>query len=129
MIISALGFVVLENILILANYHSILTIEKVFWLLMIRFLFAVFSHTLFSAIFGFFLILSFNFLPKRRFFFILGLLISSFLHTFYNLFIIQLTHWNIFFLLLIFLSILFIFVLIIIRKLKKLKSLCFLRKN
>ncbi len=129
LVISALGFAALENILVLSNYHPFLIIKNILWLMFLRFFGAVFLHTLTSAIFGFFLAISFLHLQERKILFTCGLLTSSLLHTFYNFFIIQLTDWTKLVLTLILLITMASCVLLAIKKLKELKSICLFGKN
>lgn len=129
LIISALGFAALENILVLAKHHPLLTIENVFWLMFLRFLLTVFFHALSSASFGFFIALSYLYTRQKKFLFCLGLLTSSLLHTLYNFFIIQLTSWSKIVLPLILLIVMALFVSFAIKKLKKIKSLCLFGTN
>ena len=72
MIISALGFAVLENILVLSNYHPILTIGKALETMTLRFVSATLLHTLCSALVGYFLILSLRKLKRRNLSIIIG---------------------------------------------------------
>ena len=60
MIISALGFAALENILVLSNYHPILTTAKALEVMSWRFVSATFLHALCSGTLGYFLALSFS---------------------------------------------------------------------
>lgn len=59
MIISALGFAALENILVLSNYHVFLTPEKATILMILRFISTTFLHTLCSGLLGIFIYFSF----------------------------------------------------------------------
>lgn len=90
MIISALGFAALENLLFLLNPQlssplSLLGITTV------RFLTAVFIHTLSSGIFGYFLAKNYFRPSKKRTFSWLGFLLAIALHASYNSFIIGLS--------------------------------------
>lgn len=84
MLIAALGFAAVENILILfplSHFFEIFTVSAV------RFLGATFLHALCSATVGYFLALRF-FYKKPRKFLIFGLWISTLLHGLYNFSII-----------------------------------------
>lgn len=124
MIISALGFAALENILVLSNFHPVLTASKAFQLMFWRFISATFLHALVSGVWGCFLVFGAKKSKLRWFYFVSGLLIASLLHGFYNFAIINLTG-PIRFLIpvgLILLSALF--VSLAIKKIKKYKSVC-----
>lgn len=88
MIIAALGFAAFENFLILFREFSFQKIADIFLLILARFLGATFLHTLASGILGYFLAISFFEFNARREIFAMGIIISSFLHGFYNLSII-----------------------------------------
>jgi RsiW-degrading membrane proteinase PrsW (M82 family) len=86
MMVVALGFAAVENILIIFRLGLRLEIFKV---LILRFLGATFLHTLCSGIIGFFLGLSF-FKPKiRKRLVFLGFLLAIPLHGFYNFSILK----------------------------------------
>ena len=123
MIISALGFAALENILILSKYHPILELSNTLNITTWRFLTATFLHTLCSGIFGYFLALSFFNLKNRKKIFLVGLFLASVLHGLYNLFIIKGDGWTS----ILFLPITAIFILICCKKLKKLKGICIIK--
>jgi len=123
MIISALGFAALENILILSKYHPILELSNTLNITTWRFLTATFLHTLCSGIFGYFLALSFFNLKNRKKIFLVGLFLASALHGLYNLFIIKGDGWTS----ILFLPITAIFVLICCKKLKKIKGICIIK--
>lgn len=127
MIIAGLGFAALENILILTNYHPVLTASKAIEVMFWRFVSATFLHALCSGIFGFFIALSFFQMKKRKLYFITGLLISFILHGLYNWSIINIEGMAKFVLPLIILGALSIFLSFGIRKLKRLKSVCNLK--
>jgi len=123
MIISALGFAALENILILSKYHPILELSNTLNITTWRFLTATFLHTLCSGILGYFLALSFFNLKNRKKIFLVGLFLASVLHGLYNLFIIKGDGWTS----ILFLPITAIFILICCKKLKKLKGICIIK--
>jgi len=82
MIISALGFAGLENILIL--FSSPFDFFEMFFISIVRFIGAVFLHTLCSGSFGYFLSLSFFEVKNRTKLFITGILIAVLSHGFFN---------------------------------------------
>lgn len=87
MICSALGFAAAENIFLLSFQE--LFLEKIVEISFLRFLGATFLHALSSAIVGFYTGLSF-FRKKERIKLIsLGIVLATFLHGFYNYFIIK----------------------------------------
>ncbi|MBZ9572991.1 PrsW family intramembrane metalloprotease [Patescibacteria group bacterium] len=124
MIISALGFASLENILVLSNYHPILTPVKALEVMGWRFVSATFLHALCSGTLGYFLALSLLHIEKRRRFFILGLGIAFALHGLYNWSIMGIENLGRFILPIIILVILAFFVSFSFKKLKRLKSVC-----
>lgn len=83
LIVSALGFAALENILYLMNAPII----SALMLTIFRFLSAVFLHTLSSALLGYFLARYWFFKEKGMIF--IGFLISTFFHTVYNIIVIN----------------------------------------
>lgn len=89
MIISALGFAALENILILFRLAPYFLISQVLEISIFRFLGATFLHALCSGTLGFFLALSLFETRKRLKLISLGLLISILLHGLYNFSIIK----------------------------------------
>lgn len=123
MIIVALGFAALENILVL------LPIGEFFFdavsVSALRFIGATFLHALASATIGFFLALSFCDGKRRRWLVLVGILIATALHGVYNISIIKADE-NFYYILIpiILLSSLAIFVSFGIRKLKRLASTC-----
>lgn len=124
MIIAALGFAALENILVLSNYHPILTPAKALEVMGWRFVSATFLHALCSGTLGYFLALSFFHTAHRKKYFLAGLGISIGLHGFYNWSIIRLTGLNRFIIPLIILIALSLFVSFSFKKLKRLKGIC-----
>lgn len=125
MLISALGFAALENILIfLSPDVFFLSLNEALALVIFRFISATFLHALGSAIVGYFLALSFFEKKGGLKLVTMGLGISTFLHGLYNFSIIE-TEGNlriiIPFAILITLA---IFVSVGFKRLKKLKSVC-----
>jgi len=89
MIISALGFAALENILVLLSLSPPFIFLKTLSISIIRFISATFLHALCSGAFGFFLAFSF-FQPKKRVkLFLAGITMATLLHGLYNFSIIK----------------------------------------
>lgn len=124
MIISALGFAALENILVLSNYHPILTAGKALEVMGWRFISATFLHALCSGVLGYFLVLSFYYIKQRKRIFLAGLLLVTILHGLYNWSIMRVEGLGKFILPLIILMVLAWFVSYSFKKLKRLKSIC-----
>jgi len=123
MIIAALGFAALENILILCKYHPFLELSTTLNITTWRFLTATFLHTLSSGILGYFLALSFLNLKNQKKLFLIGLFLASTLHGFYNLFIIRGSIW----ILILILPITALLILICCKKLKRIKGICLIK--
>jgi len=88
MVIAALGFAAVENILYLFSPAGQMsldeTVNRALGIAIIRFVGATFLHTLCSAIIGYSIAISFD-KPKRKYAtIILGILIAVFLHGLYN---------------------------------------------
>jgi len=124
MIIAALGFAALENILILFRLGPEFLVKEAIYLSIFRFLGATFLHTLCSGTVGFFLALSF-FETKKRFQLLsTGLGIATLLHGLYNFSIMEMEG-NLKVLIPIIILIgLAIFVSLGFKRLKKMKSIC-----
>ncbi len=88
MIIAALGFAAFENFLVLFRQIPFQKTTDIFIIIFSRFLGATFLHTLASGILGYFLAMSFFDFKARRKILVVGIMISTFLHGFYNLSII-----------------------------------------
>jgi len=89
MIIAALGFAAMENILILSGLGPAFLPIGIVYLSAFRFLGATLLHALVSGLFGYFLILS---LMRKRFRFLYisgGLVLATTLHGLFNFFIIE----------------------------------------
>lgn len=84
MIIAALGFAALENILVLNNFHPTLTVGSAIEIMTWRFISATFLHALCSGLLGYFVALSFLHTKRRAFYLIFGIIISTVLHGMYN---------------------------------------------
>lgn len=124
MIIAALGFAALENILVLSNYHPILTPVKALEVMSWRFVSATFLHALCSGVLGYFLALSFFYIGQRKKIFLLGLGIATALHGLYNWSIIEIENLARFILPMAILIILALFVSYSFKKLQRLKGVC-----
>jgi len=84
MIIAALGFAALENVLGLFKLGTSLLADTLSFFFL-RFLGATFLHTLSSGTLGFFLAFSFFYTKRRRELLIFGFLIAIFFHGLFNL--------------------------------------------
>jgi len=124
MIISALGFAALENILKITELHPYLEIADVLGITIVRFISATFLHALCSGILGYFLALSFFDLKNRKKLFLMGLIGTVGLHGLYNLSIMRIEGFLKIYLIILILIILAIFVSFGFKKLKRLKSVC-----
>ena len=125
MIIAALGFVFLENLLIFLSPKTfLLNFGEVFVLAGFRFISATFLHALSSGTLGFFLALSFLETKKRGILLFSGFLLASGLHGLYNLAIMDMGKYPGLILPIIIIAGLAIFVSFGIKKLKKTASVC-----
>jgi protease PrsW len=139
MIVSALGFAALENILALLSSGT--SVAETAIISSMRFLGATFLHTLCSGTIGYFLAISLQKAKKKKRTFIFGLFLAVVLHGLFNIFIIgngkswaifgsrmAITNPSLFAITFIFLILILaglaIFVLSGFKKLKKLKSVC-----
>ncbi len=121
MIISALGFAALENVLVLASQEAITTSKQAIEVMAWRFISATFLHALCSGAIGYFWILS-HYKNKKAYLW-LGFLGVASLHAFYNWSIIREEQINILLPLVVILA-LSLFLSFGIKHLKKLKSVC-----
>ncbi len=121
MIIAALGFAAVENILSLTGFLKIGDTLKI---ISARFVTATFLHTICSGILGYFIALSFYHYKKRRFYLLSGLTIAVLLHGLYNLSIMEIDGWQQFILPLIIFIVAGTFLSRAFRRVKKLKSIC-----
>ena len=124
MIIAALGFATVENILILFSLGPVFLLEDVFLVSVFRFWGATFLHALCSGVLGIFLALSIFETKKGKMLFAIGLGMVSLLHGLYNFSIMNtegILSWLIPTSILVLLA---IFLFKGFRKLKKLKSVC-----
>ena len=124
MIIAALGFAALENILVLLPLGSPFRFWEASLLSSLRFVGATFLHALCSGLVGYFLALSFSEPKKRIKMTIIGLGIAVFLHGLYNFSIITIEGSEKFVIPIIILVALACFVSYGFQKLKKMKSVC-----
>jgi len=131
MIIAALGFAALENILVLIPIRQeVFLFSEIFrqtaTISFFRFVGATFLHALCSGLVGYFLALSFWETKKRTRLVISGLTIAIILHGLFNLFIIIMgkDFWLSFISIIIILVGLSFFVSFGFRKVKKLRSVC-----
>ena len=83
MIVSALGFAAIENIVNLIP-NGQMTLETASYQMIARFLSATFLHTLSSAVLGYFLAISMLDFKKRKVIFITGFTLAAAMHSFYN---------------------------------------------
>jgi len=91
MIISALGFAFLENLLIFLSPELFSwNLKEIFSLSAFRLISATFLHALASGILGFFMAWGFFETKKRKIFLFFGFFLAVVLHTFYNFGIINL---------------------------------------
>jgi RsiW-degrading membrane proteinase PrsW (M82 family) len=125
MIVAALGFATIENIILFYNQSTML-LASPFVLVFSRFLGATLLHVLCSGIIGYFLAQSFYHLRQRKILLIIGFTLAISIHASFNFFlessIIKETGSILpsFVLVLI----VFLFFSICLRKIKKLKSIC-----
>jgi len=124
MIIAALGFAAVENILILFQQGNNFILANTLSASFFRFLGATFLHTLCSGTIGFFTALSFYETKRRKLLFFLGIGISVLLHGLYNFYIMEGKNNLNFLIPLIIICGLAIFVTLGFKKLKKLASVC-----
>jgi RsiW-degrading membrane proteinase PrsW (M82 family) len=127
MVITALGFAAVENVLYLlspmGNFSFASIIEATAFITFLRFIGATFLHTLCSAVLGYFLAMSFFHVKERTVLMITGLLVAVLLHGLYDFSIITLDQpMNILFPVAI-IVVLAIFVLHAFSSIKKLKSI------
>jgi len=124
MIIAALGFAALENILILFPLGPIFFLTRALSISVFRFLGATFLHALCSGLIGYFLALAIFETKKREILISFGLGISIFLHGLYNLYIMGVEGGLKFLIPLIILISLATFLTFGFKKLQKMKSVC-----
>lgn len=129
MVVAALGFAALENMLFLFSpINSIISLEQMLkatvLISFVRFIGATFLHTLSSALVGYFLVKSI-FDPKNRLkFTAIGISLATLLHGLYNFSIIALREPLNFISSAIIIAILALFVIYDFDEVKKLKGIC-----
>ena len=124
MIIAALGFATLENILVLFSLGDSSHPLTIFWVTGFRFVGATFLHALASGTIGYFLAISIFSKKRKEGLIILGLAISTILHGLYNFSIMELSPFLKLLVPFAILVVLAIFVSWGFNRLKKLKSVC-----
>lgn len=125
MIIAALGFAALENLLIVVPFGGSFLLKETVKLVFLRFIGATFLHALASGIIGFFLALSFYRTRKRLRFYLTGFTIAVSLHTIYNLSIIKIAENDRYIVIpVVVLALAAVFVSFGFKRLKKIKSIC-----
>ncbi len=128
MVVAALGFAAVENVLYLFSPIDNISFEAIIGttitISFIRFIGATFLHTLVSATLGYFLVMSFFKTEKRLRLTITGISVAVILHGLYNFSIIELKNPLNFIIPIIILVGLAIFVMFQFDKIKKLKSIC-----
>lgn len=124
MIIAALGFAAVENILILFSLGPVFLIGNAFSISVLRFVGATFLHALVSGTMGYFLALSIFEIKNRIKYVLLGLGIAVFLHGLYNFSIIDIRDELSFLIPVLILLGLASFLTFGFQRLKKIKSIC-----
>ena len=129
MVIAALGFAALENILYLFAPMGQMSfsqlIDRTLIISFIRFIGATFLHALCSAIIGYSLALSFHVTSRKRIYYVIaGILTATVLHGLYNLSIMTLDGYIKFVIPIIIILTLALFVFSGFKKLKKIKGVC-----
>ncbi len=123
MVVAALGFAALENILLLFGLIKIYPASDVFLVNGIRFVQAVFLHALASGLFGYFLALAIFRKKHAHLLTLTGLALAALLHGFFNFYIFTIGGKNFFFLLFPVLPLLLIGVIVSL-EFRRLKLLC-----
>ncbi len=124
MIIAALGFAALENLLILYSFEPGFQLWETFAFSTFRFVGATFLHALCSGAVGYFLARSLYDSKKRLWLLGLGLVAAVFLHGAYNFSIMNIEGLQRFIIPIIILTALALFVSWGFKKLKNVKSIC-----
>ncbi len=91
MVISALGFAAIENVILFFASEHPYALGAVFNFALLRFGGAIFLHTLTSGVLGFFIALSFCSVNNKKTLYFSGFLIAIFLHGLFNIAIVRLT--------------------------------------
>jgi len=121
MIISALGFAALENVLIIGSLAD-KAVETMAW----RFISATFLHALCSALLGYFIVLSLY--KYRKTMMIIGFTLAAGLHGLYNLSIMRVHGLEKLIIPAIILISLALFISFVIKRVKRLKGVCKIKK-
>ena len=124
MVISALGFAAVENILLFFAVGHPYALGAVFNFALLRFVGAVFLHTLTSGVLGFFIALSFCSAKNKKLLYSTGFFIAIFLHGAFNLAILKLGGFWRYFIPAIIIVVLAIITTYGFARLKKMKSIC-----
>lgn len=131
MVVAALGFAALENILYLFSPIDQLSfndvVNRTIMISFIRFVGATFLHTLASALIGYFLAFSFRETKKRIAWFVSGIVIATLLHGLYNFSIMTIDGPLKIIIPVVILISLATFVISGFERLKKVKSICILK--
>lgn len=124
MIVAALGFAALENLLILLPMSANFRFFEVAFVSIFRFVGATFLHALCSGLIGYYMAMSFYQTKNRFRLAAKGILIATLLHGLYDFSIMKIEGSFKFLMPVIILMGLIIFVTIVFRRVKKLKSVC-----
>lgn len=124
MVISALGFAAIENIVLFFAAEHPYTLMAVFNIALLRFIGAVFLHTLTSGALGFFIALSFCSAKNKKLLYFTGFFMAIFLHGTFNIAIIGFTGFWRYFIPVMVIAILLPLTTYGFAKLKKMKSIC-----
>ena len=124
MIISALGFAALENLIVLLPLVNPFLFFDTFVVSSFRFVGATFLHALASGIFGYFMVLSFFEKKNKTKLFLKGLFFAVFLHGLYDFSIIKIDNGLKFAIPVAILIALIVFVSMGFKKVGKLSSVC-----
>ena len=124
MIIAALGFAAIENIIILFATVPKFYLLETFSFSVFRFVSATFLHALSSGMVGYFLAMSLRNGKKRSHLLFLGLAMAALLHGAYNFSIISIEGSKRFIIPIIIIVVLSLFLSQGLKKLKRLKSVC-----
>ena len=125
MIVAALGFSAMENILTLFPFKQTVDLLSASW---VRFVSATFLHALVSALIGYFMALSFYNTKNRLKLIFTGLTLAVILHGLYDFFIIMKGPLSMSGPIIL-LIVLTIFISYAFKKVKKMKSICLYSKN
>lgn len=124
MVISALGFATFENMILFFAAEHPYAVGAAFSFAILRFLGAVFLHTLTSGALGYFIALSFCAVKNKKKLYLTGFVIAIVLHGIFNIAITQLTGFWQYTVPAIIIIGLAIFTTIGFIRLKKMKSIC-----